>query len=385
MVQQRVNSPGFAGTLAMLSLTLMGLGSNAITPALATLADHFEGRDVSFIQTIATLSMVAGSLAAGAAAGKRMKIKTLALLGSLLCLVFGILPVWIDSYGCILLVRLVFGFALGVISPLGNALIMTHFKGNKQAALIGIGTFSMNIGGIVFQMLSGVLADISWQLSFLGHSFFIVAVVMAFFLPKEELIKQEKSYVQKKAGEKINLKTVMFIGGLLCIFQIVNLSVMMSASTIYDIRGAGGAAAAAAALTAFSVTGMFAGLLFGMVFRRVKRFIFFIAFIFVALGAYIILTGSSGLIMGLGYALIGIGFNWQFAAFTGWIGISTPQSTISAGTSIVLAMMNLGGFFSSFWMMALGGNLTSILLADVVLCILLAVLLLVINPFKGKK
>ena len=47
----------------------------------------------------------------------------------------------------------------------------------------------------------------------------------------------------------------------------------------------------------------------------------------------------------------------------------------------ILAAMNLGGFFSSFWMMFLGYDLTRILLADVVLCIGLAVILLIANPF----
>ena len=85
-------------TMAMLSLTLMGLGSNAITPALATLAAQFPNQDVSIIQTVATLSMMAGSLIAGAVMGKKIKTKTLAILGSILCLIFGILPAFLTSY-----------------------------------------------------------------------------------------------------------------------------------------------------------------------------------------------------------------------------------------------------------------------------------------------
>lgn len=381
MERKRGNGPGAAGTLAMLSLTLMGLGSNAVTPALATLAAHFEGKDVSFIQTVATLSMVAGSLLAGAVMGKKMKAKTLAVSGSLLCLVFGVLPVFMDNFAMILLVRLVFGFAMGLIAPLGNALIMLHFSGDRQAKLIGWGTFAMNIGGIVFQMISGMLADISWQFSFLSHSFFAAALVMAFFLPKETLPEKDSSCREQAVKEKLNWKAVGLIGIMILIFQTVNLSVMMSASTVFEVRNAGGAAVAAAALTAFSVAGMAAGMIFGEVFRKWKRFVFFLAFVSVALGAFVIFACSAALLIGAGYALIGIGFNWQFAAFTGLVGSVTPLSTIGIGTSVVLAMMNLGGFFSSFWMMFLRYDLTKILLADVVLCIVLAVVLLAVNPF----
>ena len=46
--QTKTSGPGMLATMAMLSLTLMGLGSNAITPALATLAAQFPNQDVSF-------------------------------------------------------------------------------------------------------------------------------------------------------------------------------------------------------------------------------------------------------------------------------------------------------------------------------------------------
>lgn len=374
---------GTAGVLAMLSLTLMGLGSNAVTPVMATLAAHFTGRNVSFIQTVATLSMVVGSLLAGAAMGKFIRTKTLAIWGSLLCLIFGILPVWIDSFEMILVIRFVFGFALGLISPLGNSLIMMHFKGKKQAALLGIGTFSMNIGGIAFQMLSGVLADISWQLSFFGHIFFAIAFIMSFFLPGEEIQKNRKQDEEKK--EKLNVKAVALIGILILVFQTVNLSVMMSASVLFEVRNAGGATVAAAALTAFSVTGMIAGLVFGPVFQKCRRSMFLLAFASVAVGAFVILTGQTALVMGAGYALIGIGFNWQFITFTAWVGIATPESTIGTGTSVLLAMMNLGGFLSSFWMILLGDNLTRILAADMILSVILAVALFAANPLKSKR
>lgn len=381
--QLKTNTPGILATLAMLSLTLMGLGSNAITPALATLAAHFPDNDVSFIQTVATLSMMAGSLCAGAVMGKRIKTKTVAILGSALCLIFGVLPVFIDSYVVILLIRLVFGFAMGLIAPLGNALIMMNFEGNKRANLIGLGTFAMNIGGIAFQMLAGVLADRSWNLAFFGHIFFVVALVMSFFLPKEDL-KKPNAAEEKKPKEKLNARIVIMIGILMMVFQAFNLSVMMSASTIYEVRNAGGATAAAVALTVFSITGMFAGLLFGTLFKLVRRAMFLLAFGSVAVGTAVIFAGQSAVVMAIGYGFVGIGFNWQFAAFTEWVGIATPPSTIGSGTSIILAFMNLGGFLSSFWMIILGYDLTKILWADVILCAIFAIALFVVNPFKKK-
>ena len=101
---------------------------------------------------------------------------------------------------------------------------------------------------------------------------------MSLFLPDEELevVRNTDKKIQPK--EKLNVRTVLLIGILMMVFQACNLSVMMNASTLYEVRNAGGATVAAIALTAFSVTGMFAGLLFGVLFKHIKRAMFLMAF-----------------------------------------------------------------------------------------------------------
>lgn len=52
-------------TASILSLFLVSMGVTIVTPAMATLAAHFEGKDVSWISTLPTLFVVIATFIAG--------------------------------------------------------------------------------------------------------------------------------------------------------------------------------------------------------------------------------------------------------------------------------------------------------------------------------
>lgn len=82
MAQER--KVGTLGVMALLSLPLVSMGFSVVTPAMATLAEHFAGKDVSWISTLPTLFVVIGTMIAGSIMGKKVKYRTLAIVGSLL-------------------------------------------------------------------------------------------------------------------------------------------------------------------------------------------------------------------------------------------------------------------------------------------------------------
>ena len=66
--------------LSVMSLYLVYLGTAEISPALATLAQHFTGKNVTWISTVPSLFLVIGSLLAGAVLGKRIHFRSLIIL-----------------------------------------------------------------------------------------------------------------------------------------------------------------------------------------------------------------------------------------------------------------------------------------------------------------
>lgn len=372
------------GTFAILSLYLVSMGFSVVTPAMATLAEHFAGKNVSWFSTLPTLFIVVGTFAGGQVMGKKFSCKSMAIIGSLISLIFGCAPALFDNYVGTLICRAAFGFGMGFMSPLGNALIVGNFEGQKQASLLGYGTLCMNGGGIVLQMLGGMLAGKSWQLTFWGHLFMVVALIMALFLP--ELPKAPEP-AQGAVKEKVS-KSVWIIAIMLLVYNVLNFPIMMNLSVLFINRNAGGAAVAATTLSLYTVFGCIAGFLFGQLFKMMKKYIIGVGFVICATGALIVYIGQTSTLMTVGIVMLGFGFSMIFPACMAWAGMSTPPSTIATASALILALMNLGGFLSSFWLQLLnavaGESVLSAILVEIVVFYILAVVFFIRSPFKEK-
>ena len=372
------------GTFAILSLYLVSMGFTVVTPAMATLAGHFEGKDVSWFSTLPTLFIVIGTFVAGQLMGKKLSCKSMAIIGTLIALIFGCAPALFDNYTGTLICRAAFGFGMGFMSPLGNALIVGNFEGQKQASLLGYGTLCMNGGGIVLQMLGGMLAAKSWQLTFWGHLFMVIALIMAFFLP--ELPKApagNENAPKEKLGSAVWLIAIMLL-----VYNILSFPVMMNLSVLFVQRGAGDATVAATTLSLYTVFGCIAGFLFGQLFKMMKKYVIAVGFVLTGTGALLVYLGSTSIIMTVGVVMLGFGFSMILPACMVWAGMATPPSTIATASAIILALMNLGGFLSSFWlkfMAAVAGDaIVMPILVECIVFYIFAVLFFIRSPFKEK-
>lgn len=373
---------------AILSLFLISMGVTVVTPAMATLAQHFEGHDVSWISTLPTLFVVAGTFLAGSTMGKNVKYRTLAIVSCILYLIGGCGPAFFDSYMLTLVCRAILGFGLGLLSPLGNALIIGLYQGQKQASMLGYGTLCMNAGGIILQMLGGSLAEKGWNYTFYGHLFCLVGLVMAIFLPEPEKqapVQENTTQTKEKMSGMIWVIAILFM-----VFNVLNYPIMMNISVLFEMRNAGGAAAAATSLSLYTVAGCAAGLVYGSIFKIAQRWCLTLGYALCGIGALCVYVGTNNIIMTLGLMLIGFGFSIIMPTFMSWAGAVTPLSTIAMATSILLALMNLGGFVSSFWLklltMVAGENIFSAIITEIVVFLATAVFFAFYNPFKqGKK
>ena len=386
MTEEKRISP--IGTAAIMCLFLVSMGFTVVTPAMATLGAHYAGKDVTWISTLPTLFTVIATALAGSVMGKKVKYRTLAIAAGVLYLIGGCAPALFDNYAGMLVCRAILGFGLGLMAPLGNALIVGNYKGQKQASLLGYGTLFMNGGGIILQMLGGALAEMNWQLVFWGHAFGLIGLVMAFFLPEPDAPAAVPEAASAGKKEKMG-KAVWLIAILFIVFNILNYPIMLNISTLFEIRNAGGATVAATGLSLYTVAGCVAGLVFGTLFKLAKRWCIALGYILCGLGALCIYVGQNAAIMTLGLILIGFGFSTVMPAFFAWVGVVTPASTVAGAISICMAVMNLGGFVSSFWLKLLTAifseNILSGIMIEIVVFLIIGVIFLIYSPFKEKK
>ena len=389
MEEKKVRGSGLA---AIMTLYFVSMAITVVTPAMATFMEHWPDKAeyISYISTLPTLFIVIGTFLAGTIMGRKIKYRTLAIIASVIALIGGVGPAFFDSFELTLVCRAVMGFGAGLLAPLGNALIVGLYKGQKQASILGYGTLFMNAGGIVLQMLGGFLAgtgDRGWQMVFWGHALLIVAVIMSFFLPEPP-----KEEVVSDSGKKESMsKKIYVIAALIFLYNLFAYPIMLNMSTLFVQRNAGGPAVAATALSLYTVAGVVAGFVFGFLFKAVKRMVITLGMALCGLGFLLVYFGSSMIVMTVGLVIVGFGFSTFFPAFMAWMGMVTPPSTVAMASSLILACMNLGGFvaspYNSLLMSIFGADhfILPMILIAIVFDFAVAVIFIFTSPFKEKK
>ena len=382
------NSVSTMGIAAIMSIFCLCMGVGTITPALNTIMQAFPDLPISTIylaSTLPSLTVIPATIVAGMLAGDKAKYKTLAIIGIVIFILGGVAPYFSDNFTVILIERAVFGIGLGIISPLGNALILGNFQGDKRASLMGMGTLMMNIGGIILQFLGGYFAGIGWQYSFLPHALGIVSLILViFYLP-------EPAKIQMPAGEKkkINIpKSVWILSILFGCVMFIDYPMLMGMSTYLSIKGVGDTTTSAVVLSFFTVGGMIAGAIFGKLFKSTGRFIIAVGLFLMALGYVFLLFIPNFIMITVGAAFVGIGFSTLMPAVMMILGMLVPPQDVALSTSVLMAIMNLFAFLSTYWIQMIANITGDAIIAPMYVSMGIAlvggVIFSIVNPFPKK-
>ena len=350
-------SPLQVASLMGLFFTAMGVA--AISPAMAKLAERFTGYDYALISTLPTLFIVPTTLWAGSAAGKRVRYKTLSTMGILLFLVGGLTPFFLtESFYVLLACRAVFGIGVGLRASLGNALVIAWYSGKRQADMLGYGTLVTNLGGILFQLAGGALAEVAWNYTFLAYLFGVLSLLLVFFqpeppeerapLPGEESTRPEPEGATEEG--RGFWRPILLAAGLLFLYQLLTYPIMMNMSLLFEDKGAGGASAAALALSLYTAGGCGVGFLFGKVFHRLGRFTLVLGCLLAALGGWGLCLGASAFLMTCSCVVMGMASSLLTPGAYAIMGMYVPPGKSALCVSILMGVSNLGGFLCPFYL-----------------------------------
>ncbi|MEG0378296.1 MAG: MFS transporter [Eubacterium sp.] len=379
------NKVSATGVVAIMSIFFLCMGVGTITPALNSIMEAFPELSVSTIylsSTLPSLTVIPATLIAGMLAGNKAKYKTLASIGIVLFILGGVAPFFASSFTVILIERAVFGIGLGIISPLGNALILGNFEGDKRASLMGIGTVMMNVGGIVLQFLGGYFAGIQWNYSFLPHVLGIISLVLVMiFLPEPDCEEMQMNTADKP---KVKIPGSIWIMSILFgAVMFISYPMLMGMSTYLAQLKVGDAATSAIVLSFFTVGGMLAGVIFGKMFKVTGRFVIAVSLFLMAVG-YAILLFIPNMIT-IGAMVIGIGFSTLMPAVMMLLGMICPPEVVAISTSILMALMNLFGFLSTYWIQMIanisGDPIVMPMYAGMAIAVIGGAVFLFVNPF----
>lgn len=360
----------FTSILAIMTFSFISQTQSMINSVIQDIIETFPQVPVPTIRMISTVPAITAlivSIIVGAMVGKKIKFKTVCLLGAAFIGVGGLFPLFVhSSVPLILASRCIVGIGIGCCNT-RNALIVRSFNEDKRAKMLGIGTMSANVGSVLLTLLCGFLGDIYWPYAFISYGVGIVGfVIMLLFLkePDDEAKNDHHALDESFSGKQsLGARTYVFI--LLTFLMSLWIYPFNSGmSTWIAYKNLGTAATSGIVFSMYTIGGIVAGFIFSTINKTLKRFMTCFVFVLLALGQAIILYGNSVPLFCLGTLIIGIGFFSCMPTFSLYIGAELSKERVSLATTLILAAMSVGTFVSPYWIVLMNNLLNGIMQTD---------------------
>lgn len=168
-------------TVSILSLSLLTvMAGAAVAPALGVIQAHFADTDQLFVQMVISVPALF-IVITNFIFPKLCKVfgaRTLVLMGLLLYAVGGCAAGLFDNIFAVLVTRALVGIGVGIIMPLSTGLLSYYYRPEQQVGLMGYSSAMNQMGGVIATLLSGLLANISWRVSFLVYLMGLISIVL---------------------------------------------------------------------------------------------------------------------------------------------------------------------------------------------------------------
>lgn len=199
MRNREVKMKPLAASILSLSLLTVMAGA-AVAPALEVIRRHFSDAsqlEVQLVVCMPALFIVITNMFFGRLAS-RFGARTLTMAGLALYTVGGAAAGLFNSIWAVLVMRALVGVGVGIIMPLSTGLLTYYFAPEKREGLMGLSSSANQLGGVVATLLAGVLANISWRLSFLVYIMGLISIVLCLiFMPNDRIRLGESSGAEK--------------------------------------------------------------------------------------------------------------------------------------------------------------------------------------------
>jgi len=186
---------------SILSISLLTvMASAAISPALAKIFQAFPGVDptlVKLVLTLPSLLIIPFSLLCGWLV-KKVKKKYILLAGLVIYFLGGVGGGFARNITELLIIRAIFGMGVGLIIPLSTSLIADFFEGIERTKMMGYSGSVSHFGGVIFLLVSGWLACISWRFAFGVYGLTLLIFLMVLFWLQEPETKRTTGLVKLK-------------------------------------------------------------------------------------------------------------------------------------------------------------------------------------------
>lgn len=381
--------------LAILTMSVIQMGTTAITPVLSDIAQNFPELDPSEVQLLMTfpsLFVIVITLLA-ASLSRVIPKKYIAAMGCTLFSVSGILS-WLchDSIFFLFLLAAVMGIGIGLAVPMATSLVTDYFSGEEQQRVMGWQSSAANVGAMLMTLAGGYLALLHWSLNYLVYLIAVPGIIFSLIcLPKQNRQSLNGETLHQSTSTDlwhiICNKTVVWCCGISFVATMCFNTTPTNLSMYIAEHNVGNAAQAGVATTIMLFGGTVMGMLFGKITARIGKNVMVLGFGMLALGQLLISQSSAMWMVYLGSVLCGFTMSCVMPRVMLDSAIATQNG--AATTALCLSANNLGGFcapvVTRFAALLFGSDAVMLrYIVSAAIAFLMAFILLFVNKKKSK-
>lgn len=341
-----MKNKGFLFKLSLLSISLLLTSANAISMTIPQIQADFPSISATTVESLVTIpsfTMMIFVLLSGFISSKIGSKKTV-LVGLVLTLIGGVIPVFALNFTMIYFARFIFGAGLGCYNSLAVSLINDFYEGDEKQALIGYQSAMQSLGSSLATFIAGMLAVFNWQYAFSVYFLAIPIMVLFYFVVPET--KQMTQEVQKQK-QSVNLPTIFYAFGLFALLALV-MVVFTKVGSFISESGMNNANFLGTALSLMTLAGFISGLLYGKIYKAFKTFTPVVGGVISTLSFLLLAFAPNIYIVTLAVILIGFCLSLFIPYIFGALLGAAPEGSQTLAISIGMVGSNLGSFASPY-------------------------------------
>ena len=337
--------------ISLLSISLFLMMAPQISAALPLMYNEFAGVGKAGVETFSTIpnfGIILG-LVISPLFIRWIGQKFTVILGLLVTLFAGTLPIYVSAYMVILLSRLFLGVGIGLFNSLAVSLIPQFFKEDEEelATMLGFQNVMGAVGAAISSFLVGYLVTLSWHAAFAIYLLVIPALILfLLFIPNDRANHVQAEQVAHP-NNKVNGKVIL-IAGLMFVIFVFFMPMAYKLPILITQEGLGNLTQAALLAGISSLLGIPLGASFGYFFKILHDKIFPLGFILLASGFAILTIAPNLIVVFIGMVLLGFGSGLAIPYMYNWLAWAAPEKSMNLATTIVLVMVNIGCFLSPY-------------------------------------
>jgi MFS family permease len=256
---------------------------------------------------------------------------------------------FLSSLNEILIGRAILGIAVGGIMTTTTTLIADYFTGAKRNKIIDLQGAFMSIGGVLFLLTGGFLADIDWRAPFLIYLFSLFMLPLVLYSIKEPLIQQDKQqHQQQRSKESIFKIRSVYIVYPIAVFSMIifYLIPVQMPFFLMDLTGVS-SSEVGIAISFMTLSAAIIALSYKQVKSKLSfQNIFVLIFLLMGIGYFTISVSENYVLVIIGLIVSGLGMGLLLPNMNLLLVSATPQLLRGSAVGGLVSFISLGQFLS---------------------------------------